>query len=136
MKKIIRTFYVLLLSALFSGCDPARVLKMSVRKNSYSKLFVYCNKQFISRSFSDTNKTVLALPFTIGGTTKHDTSFFFGIGTWADDTLLKIHSKHVDSIVFQKSRGSKTLNGAKEIFEYLKTHRKGGMKQILEISTD
>lgn len=79
---------------------------------------------------------MIILPTIVGNSKKYDTSFLFGIGTWADDTLLEIHSKYVDSIVFENSNRKKTLKDSKEIFEYLKTHRKGGMKQILEISVD
>ncbi|MFN6038904.1 MAG: hypothetical protein ACK452_10595 [Bacteroidota bacterium] len=61
---------------------------------------------------------------------------FIRTETWSDNALLKIHSENVDSIVFQKSHDSKILKVSKEIFEYLKTHRKGGMKQILEISDE
>ena len=118
------------------GCDPARYLSMRCGKDPKSSLSVYCNKQFISRWNNDTGKTAIHLPIIIGGNIKRDTVFFFGIGTWQNDSLIPQYAKNVDSIVFINDKSCTVIRQQSEISKYLLRHRKGAMKQILEISAD
>jgi hypothetical protein len=132
----ISLFAILLFSIVTYSCDPGRVLKISTGKDPGASVTIYCNQQFISRHIKDTLKTKIIVPYSEKGKIKNDTVFFFGIGTWSNDSLLKINAKLIDSIIFENKKQKKTLTNQDEISKYLLEHRKGAMKNVLEISPD
>lgn len=129
-----RILLLVILFGFFSSCDPIRVLIISANSNKNTSICIYGNNNVLptwERGNTDPQQVVLKVP--VQDSVLHEQrAYYYGIGVW-DDLYLKGFLKNIDSIIIISSKGTLHLRGAPEMEKYLKKHRHGLFKHVLEL---
>ena len=124
-------YFLLLLSAIYS-CDPARVLIVRSAYPEQALVTIYADQAFLPSIYSaDTGQVSITVPDSAGNS---ELIFMYGLGGWANDSLLYQMSGQVDSICFIGIQGNHTLYLQDEIYDYLRLRRSGFASRKLTIT--
>jgi hypothetical protein len=122
-----------MLTIAFAACDPMRVLIVEPRANSSDKLIIY-SKGDLLPYYMRGNAEFVTIQVN-GKDSLYNKKWFFhyGTGVWSD-SLLKVYSGYIDSLVFIRPNEYRSMSNKQEIKQYLKTHRKGVLHQRIQLS--
>lgn len=129
----IATLYLILGTITLISCDPVRMLVVKAADKPNVSVTIYSNKNILSFSNdSIDNKIIIQIPET-DSSIKRDTTLFYGLGGWGNDSLMYNFSQNIDSIIIVNSSETVILNNQNEINAYLLENRHGFAKSILTI---
>lgn len=113
-----------------SGCDPAMILTLKTSGKPNSSVTMYGDGSLVPKKNSTTGQKIV-YNFPTYGSRKRDTSFYYGIGGWSDESISGITDK-IDSIIINNSSDKIILNTKPAIKSYLMDHRNGyGKSRII-----
>lgn len=122
---------------LIQACDPAKILVVRTANKPNYSVTIYANENILPHFYpyhqdSIAKKVVIHVPTTdtVG---EREKTFFFGLGSWGDNSLMPNFSKKIDSIIIVNNNGKLILDKQTEINDYLLKHRHGFAKRILTI---
>ncbi len=114
------------------SCDPARILVVKAADKPNVSVTIYSNKNILPYSNDSIDKIIIKIPET-DTSIKHDTTFFYGLGGWGNDSLMPNFSQNIDSIIIVNSKEKVMLDNQTDINTYLLKNRHGFAKRILTI---
>lgn len=124
--------YIILVSLLFIGCDPAKILiiKTSGAPNVY--VTVYANKSILPENRENLEEKIVIHFPTSSYPPKNDTAFFYGLGNWPKQFIPNF-AVNIDSIIISNSSDKIILTNKDDINKYLIKKRSGYAKSKLTI---
>jgi len=124
MKQII----TVLILALFSSCDPMRVLVVKTSSSPETSVTIYANTKITQ----DKEKTIITTLSSHTPPKRGIKLYYGGVGGW-NISFVKEFSENIDSIIIINGNSKTILNNQIEINEYLIKHRYGYAKRAIKI---
>lgn len=123
----------LLTVATLTSCDPGRTLVIKAPNKPNTSVVVYANANILPYATDNISEKIIIKIPEIDSSIKRDTTFYFGLGGWRDDSLMPSFSQNIDSIVIVNISGTVVLDNQTDINSYLLKNRRGFAKRKLII---
>lgn len=119
--------------SIFISCDPARIFIISVSNPDNVSITIYGSSNILPVWEQEVKEHKIVLKVPENDSLLHaERSYFYGVGEW-NNAYLSNFQKNIDSIIIRNSKRTIRLTQAGEIEHYLREHRHGVFKHILEL---